>query len=114
MAEITYREATLKDAELAADIMTASFPALPQDPVITRYRWEQPRRGHSVGRYIAEYDGRPAAFLAWTHGPWEELPDRHCEIEVWLDKSMLDLDLLKPMWSWIEAKAIAEGDRKST
>src|SRR5579864_2168820 len=111
MAEITYREATLKDAELAADIMTASFPALPQDPVMTRYRWEQPRRGYSIGRYIAEYDGRPIAFLAWMHGPWAELADRHCEIEVWLDRSMLGENLLVPMWSWIEARALAEGSR---
>ncbi|MGA8923029.1 MAG: GNAT family N-acetyltransferase [Candidatus Dormiibacterota bacterium] len=109
MAEITYREATLEDAELAADIMTASFPTLPQDPVITRYRWEQPRRGYARGRYIAEHDGRPIAFLAWMHGPWAELPDRHCEIEVWLDRSMLGQNLLEPMWSWIEARALAEG-----
>jgi RimJ/RimL family protein N-acetyltransferase len=109
VAEITYREATLEDAELAADIMTASFPTLPQDPVITRYRWEQPRRGYSIGRYIVEFDGRPVAFLTWMHGPWAQLPDRHCEIEVWLDRSMLAQDLLEPMWSWIEAKALAEG-----
>lgn len=109
MAQITYREATLEDAELAADIMTASFPTLPQDPVITRYRWEQPRRRYAVGRYIAEHDGVPIAFLAWMHGPWSELPDRHCEIEVWLDQSRLGQNLLEPMWSWIEARALAEG-----
>ncbi len=109
MAGITYRKATLDDAELAADIMTASFPALPQDPVMTRYRWEQPRRGFRIGRYIAEQDGRPVAFLSWMHGPWAELPEKHSEIEVWLDRLMLDQNLLEPMWSWIEAKALAEG-----
>jgi len=109
MAAITYRDATLDDAELAADIMTASFPALPQDPVVTRYRWEQSRAGFAVGRYIAETDGRPIAFLAWRHGPWAELPDRDSEVEVWLDQSMLGHNLLKPMWSWIEARALREG-----
>lgn len=109
MAGTTYREATLDDAELAADIMTASYPAMAQDPVITRYRWEQPRRGYEIGRFIAEKDGRPIAFLGWMHGPWEKLPERHCEVEVWLDRSMLSHDLLKPMWAWIEAKAVAEG-----
>jgi RimJ/RimL family protein N-acetyltransferase len=109
MVGITYRETTLGDAELAADIMTASYPALAQDPVITRYRWEQPRRGYAIGRFIAEYNGRPIAFLAWMHGPWGKLPERHCEVEVWLDRSVLGDDLLKSMWAWIEAKAVAEG-----
>ncbi|HSP09537.1 MAG TPA: GNAT family N-acetyltransferase [Candidatus Dormibacteraeota bacterium] len=109
MAAITYREATLDDAELAADIMTASYPTLAQDPVITRYRWERPRHGHESERFIAERDDRPIAFLAWMHGPWAELPDRHCEVEVWLDRSMLGLHLLEPMWAWIEARAVAEG-----
>jgi len=111
MAGITYREATLDDAELAADIMTASWPALAQDPVITRYRWEQPRHGYETGRFIAELEGRQIAYLAWMHGPWSQLPERHCEIEVWLDRSMLGQGLLEPMWAWIEAKALAEGSR---
>lgn len=109
MAGTTYREATLDDAELAADIMSASYPAMAQDPVITRYRWEQPRRGYEIGRFIAERDGRPIAFLGWMHGPWEKLPERHCEVEVWLDRSMVGHDLLEPMWAWIEARAVAEG-----
>ncbi|HUY73650.1 MAG TPA: GNAT family N-acetyltransferase [Candidatus Dormibacteraeota bacterium] len=108
MAGITYRDATLDDAELAADIMTSSYPALAQDPVITRYRWEQPRHGYEIGRFIAEREGRPLGFLSWMHGPWADLPERHCEIEVWLDRSMLGPDLLKSMWAWIEARAIAE------
>lgn len=111
MAGITYREATLDDAELAADIMAASYPALAPDPVITRYRWERPRRGYEVGRFIAEREGSPIAFLAWMHGPWSELPERHCEIEVWLDRSALGERLLEPMWAWIEAGAVAEGSR---
>jgi GNAT superfamily N-acetyltransferase len=109
MDRITYREATLDDAELASDVMTTAYPRMPQDPVMTRYRWEGPRQGYAIGRYLAERDGRPIAFLGWIHGPWGELPDRHCEIELWLDKAELDTELLKAMWSWIEARAVAEG-----
>src|SRR5436305_1713876 len=76
MPSVTYRTATLGDAELAADLMTAAYPALPQDPVILRLRWERPRTGFAYGRFIAERDGGPICYLGWTHAPWEERPDR--------------------------------------
>ncbi len=50
MTEVNYRPAGLEDAELAADLMTASYPAMAQDPVITRRRWEQPKHGFSPRR----------------------------------------------------------------
>jgi RimJ/RimL family protein N-acetyltransferase len=109
MDGITYREASLDDAELASDVMTAAYPPMPQDPVMTRYRWERPRQRYATGRFIAERDRRPIAFLGWIHGPWKDLPDRHCEVEVWLDRADVDTELLKSMWSWIEARAVAEG-----
>ncbi|HEY1456642.1 MAG TPA: GNAT family N-acetyltransferase [Candidatus Dormibacteraeota bacterium] len=108
MGEVTYRAATLDDAELAADVMTAAYPSIVQDPVMTRTRWKQLREGFAVGRYLAERDGRPIAYLGWIHGPWEKLPDRHCEVEVWLDRSALDRDLLSSMWSWIAERTVAE------
>ncbi len=79
---ITYRPAALTDAELASDLMHATYPGISHDPVMTRLRWKWGRAGYSVGRYIGERDGQPVAFLAWLHGPWEKLPERHCEIEV--------------------------------
>jgi GNAT superfamily N-acetyltransferase len=111
VGEVTYREATFDDAELAADVMTATYPAMPQDPVMIRLRWENTREGFAVGRFIAECDGRPIAFLAWLHGPWGKLPDRHCEVEVWLDRAAMDRLLLRSMWSWIAERAEAEGAR---
>ncbi len=111
VSEVTYREATLDDAELAADIMTATYPALVNDPVITRLRWEHFREGYVAGRFIAELDGRPIAVLAWLHGPWDKLPDRHCEVEVWLDRAAMDRALLRSMWSWIAERAEAEETR---
>src|SRR5256714_4808884 len=82
MSAVSYRPATLADAELAADVMTAAYPAMPQDPVIMRLRWESPRKGFAHGRFIAERDGAPIGYLGWVHGPWDKLPDRHCEVEV--------------------------------
>jgi mycothiol synthase len=106
---MTYRPATLEDAELASDLMSASYAALPQDPLLVRYRWEHPRKDMKWARFIGEIDARPAAFLAWYHGPWEKLPDRHCEVEVWLDHAHLDRALLRAMFTWIGEGAVADG-----
>ena len=111
MSAITYRPATLDDAEIASDVMTAAYPSLTQDPLLLRYRWKYPRTGYESQRFIAESAGRPIAFTLWIHGPWAQVPDRHCEVEVWLDREHLDLDRLLSMWSWISDRAIAEDSR---
>lgn len=111
MGTPTYRPATSDDAELAADVMTASYPDLPVDPVLTRYRWEHPRHEWTTRRIIAELDGRPIAVVGWSHGPWEQVPQRHCYVEVWLDKAGLELELLTSMWKWVGADAAADGAR---
>jgi RimJ/RimL family protein N-acetyltransferase len=108
---VKYRTADFDDAELASDLMSLAYPAMRHDPVITRFRWENTRKGYEVGRFIAERDEKPIAFLAWMHGPWEKLPDRHCEVEVWLDKAALDGGLLDEMWSWIGDRAVEQGSR---
>ena len=111
MGEVAYRPATIDDAALAADVMTAAYPAIATDPVITRYRWENPRVGYEYTRFLAERGGRAIAFLATVHAPWEKLPDRHCEVELWLDRRDLDGGLADAMWRWIEARAIEQGTR---
>jgi RimJ/RimL family protein N-acetyltransferase len=111
MTKVTYRPAELDDAELAADLMTASYPTMAQDPVITRLRWEYPRRGFAYGRFIAEMNGKPVAFLAWVHGSWDAVEDGHCEVEVWLERSALDRALLVEMFTWIGDRAVAERSR---
>jgi RimJ/RimL family protein N-acetyltransferase len=108
---LTYRTATLEDAALASDLMSAAYPEMAHDPVLLRYRWATPRKGFAFGRYIAEMERRPIAFLGWVHGPWEEIADRHCEVEVWLDLAQLDHDLLTRMWSWIADEAVEQGTR---
>ena len=109
MGEITFRAATIDDAELATAVMTAAYPAMAHDPAVTRYRWRTPRRGYSYGRFIGELDGQAVAFTGWVHGPWDRLPDRHCEVEVWLDRAVPDRGLLKTVWTWISQQATAEG-----
>lgn len=109
MSAITYRPATLDDAELASDLMAAAYPVMVHDPVVLRYRWEHQRRGFTAGRFIAEREVGPIGFVGWYHGPWSELPDRHCEIEVSLIRDHLDVDVLGDMWGWISERAIAEG-----
>lgn len=106
---VTYRPASLDDAGLASDLMTAASLTTAHDPVVLRFRWENNRKGYEVGRFIAEREGRPIAFLAWLHGPWEKLPERHCEVEVWLDRAHLDVGLLSELWTWIDDAAIAQG-----
>lgn len=108
---LRYRTASLEDATLAADVMHAAYPAITHDPQMIRFRWENPRLGYEAGRFLAEQEGRPVAFLAWLHGPWAKLPDRHCEVEVWLDRAHLDLGLLVELWSWIELEAVAQDSR---
>jgi len=108
---VTYRPATLDDAELASDLMTAAYPAMAQDRVMLRYRWERPRAGFESARYIAEKSGQPIAYLAWLHGPWAQTPDRHCEVEVWLDSDHVDREVLSRMWSWIGDQAVEQGTR---
>lgn len=107
----TFRPATLEDAALAADLMTASYPAIAQDPEVTRYRWEHPRANWARGRFIAELGGRPIAFLAWLHGHWDQRLERHCEVEVWLDQARLESELLTFLWMRIGAEAEADGAR---
>lgn len=109
MSTITYRPATLDDAELASDLMTAAYPAMVHDPVVLRYRWDLRRKGFESARFIGESGGRSVAFLAWLHGPWSEVPDRHSEVEVWLRRDALDVDKLEAMWGWISERAVAVG-----
>jgi RimJ/RimL family protein N-acetyltransferase len=103
------RPATLDDAPLAADLMTAAYPRFAQDPIVTRYRWERTRRGWTARRYIAEVDGRPIAFVDWLCGPPEQDRERHCEIGVALHASELDVDLLVYLWRWAADGSEADG-----
>jgi hypothetical protein len=53
------------DAAITADLMSSAYPEMPEDPVMLRYRWENPRQEMLFGRFIAEMSGRPR-----LPGPW--------------------------------------------
>jgi len=109
VSKVSYKPATLDEAELASDVMTSAYPSLPQDPVLVRYRWENPRLGFEYMRFLAYRDGLAIAFVGSVHAPWEKLPDRNCEVEVWLDKAEHSGEMLESMYRWIEANAVAGG-----
>src|SRR5437870_11581108 len=61
-----------------------------------------------LGVRISSLSGRPRRRADCVHGPWAKLPERHCEVEVWLDQSQHELELVTEMWSWIADRAMAE------
>jgi GNAT superfamily N-acetyltransferase len=105
------RPAAPHEAELAADLMTAAFPREPQDPILTARRWNHPKDGWSHGRFIANFGDTPVAFVEWQHGSWALLPERHCWVEVWLDRAHMDEGVLTYLWEWAEDSAAAAGAR---
>lgn len=111
MPDLAYRPAGLDDAQLASDLMTAAYPAMPQDPVLKRYRWDHPSRSRTYSRFIAEMDGVPVAFLTCVHNPWKEPSERHSYVDVWLDRDRLEPGLLTTLWQWLGAVAEADGAR---
>jgi RimJ/RimL family protein N-acetyltransferase len=111
VTQLLFRAATLEDAALAADLMTAAYPAFASDPVVMRYRWEHLRAGWATGRHIAQIEGRPVAYVDWLHGPPEQDPKRHCEVGVALDQAAMSIDLLVTLWRWISDQAVEGGSR---
>lgn len=112
MKEPRLRPATLDDAALASDLMTAAYPSIPADPIITRYRWEHPRKGWTFGRFIASVDDQPVAFIDWWQSPVEQDPERHCAIGVSLDRAHSDVELLTYLWQWATDQVQASGSRR--
>jgi GNAT superfamily N-acetyltransferase len=111
MTKPVIRPASLDDAALAADLTTAAYPPEPEDPVVTRYRWEHPRDGWSFARFIAEVDRKPVGYLWWAHGPWDQVPERHCDIGVDVDQERQTDELMTSLWEWIADQAAADGGR---
>src|SRR2546427_12658318 len=111
MTKPLIRPATLDAAELAADLMTAASPAEPMDPQVTRYRWAHPRAKWTVRRFIAEVEHRQVSYLNFAHGPWEQVPEGHCDVDVSTDEASQTTDLLAAVWEWIGAAAGEDGAR---
>jgi GNAT superfamily N-acetyltransferase len=111
MAKLKFRQAGLDDAALAADLVTASYPDEPLDPMVTRFRWAHPREDWTLQRSIAELNRRPIAYTLVAHGPWEQVPERHCDLEFYVDRASQSDDVLTSVLEWVGERAVAEGGR---
>lgn len=109
MATFVCRPAGLEDAALASDVITASYPELPEDPKLKRYFWMHPRSEWRTARFIAEVEGEPVALIGWTHAPWEHTSAHNSYVEVYLDKARLGSDLPVTLWEWVTTDALANG-----
>jgi GNAT superfamily N-acetyltransferase len=109
MATFTCRPAGLEDAELASDLITASYPELPEDPKLKRYFWAHPRSAWRTARFIVEVGAEPVALVGWTHAPWDDASPRNSYVEVYLDKARLASGLPASLWDWATKDALAEG-----
>jgi GNAT superfamily N-acetyltransferase len=109
MPDPAFRPATMDDVALAADLMTSSYPAEPEDPLVAGYRWAHPRDGWSIRRFIGERERRPIGYAVVSHGPWDQVPERHCNVEVHVDRAVESIELLTASLTWIEEQALADG-----
>jgi GNAT superfamily N-acetyltransferase len=111
MVEPKMRPASIDDAALASDLITAAYPAEPEDPEVTRFRWAHPKDGWTQRRFIASMNGQPIACVWLVHGPWDEVPERHCDIGADVDLAHQTDELLRFFWTWIADQAVADGAR---
>jgi GNAT superfamily N-acetyltransferase len=111
MAKPVFRPATIDDSELAADLMTAAYPPEPVDPQVTRFRFAHPRDKWTIRRFIADVDARPIASLNFAHGPWEMVPEGHCDVDAQVPEADQSKGLLTLTWEWIAEQAVADGAR---
>jgi RimJ/RimL family protein N-acetyltransferase len=109
--ELDIRPATLEDAGLAADLMTSAYPPEPMDPLVTRYRWAHPRADWTYGRFIAELKGQPVAHLWSAHGPWEKVPERHCDLGIDVNQAHQSDEVMDLAAEWIAGHAVEDGAR---
>jgi len=91
--------------------MTAAYPSEPVDPEIARFRFAHPRDKWTIRRFIGELDGRPVAALNFAHGPWEMVPEGHCDVDAQVPEADQSKELLTFMWEWIAEQAVGDGAR---
>jgi hypothetical protein len=99
MAAVTYRRDG-GDAEVASDLMTASYPALPQDPSFA-IAGRTPASATSA-RFLAQRDAESSP-ISDGSGPWSKLPTGTASRGLWTGRPRPSL--LTDMWEWIAADA---------
>ena len=81
---LSFRPATLDDAAIEADVVTALFPDEPLDPGIVRAWWKSHDPDDTVERFIALSDGRVAGKVGRFHPAWAKMPARYDRLSVLL------------------------------
>ncbi|TMF28606.1 MAG: GNAT family N-acetyltransferase [Chloroflexi bacterium] len=76
VADMTLREATIKDATFAADLDTALYPDDPQDAKVYAHRWAHPDQNFVRERFIGEVAGKPVGYAYHHHAKWEQMTER--------------------------------------
>ena len=110
MSSFRFRPATLDDARISADIVTAYHPDEPCDPSIERYVWANPNPEDFVERFVAETsESKPVAVASWYHADWSKLPRRFAALRVNVVPELASGSALGELFAFVEDRAVAGG-----
>src|SRR5439155_1064766 len=112
MDGLHFRDATLDDANFYADVFTALRPTRPTDPVVERYRWEQPDDTYVSRRWVVQRDGRDIGVATFDHPAWARLQVPHGDIGGDLMPERRDRSTLDALLAEMERRLVAEGARR--
>lgn len=112
-ADLSLREATLRDAEFVADLETAVHPEDPQDPVTTKDYWRNPEETARIERFIAELDGARVAYAAQRHDLWKT-PERFGSVNAELTPDARTAARLDALLAAMEDRSRSDGTEKLT
>ena len=113
VADIDLREATLADAEFAADLETAVRPDDPRDPVSLKDYWKNPEENAKVERFIGEIGGERVAYAHQRHELWKT-PKRYGNVTGELLPSHRTPARIDALLAAMEKRSRADGTKTFT
>ena len=108
MDSLTFRAATLDDAEYWADVWTSAHP-FAVDPVDTRYWWSQPQRTYLSRQFIVARGGSRIGVGQIEHQNWDLVPGRFGTVGAEVLPEFRDAAALDAILSELERRVVAEG-----
>ncbi len=108
VADMTLREATLADAEFAADMETAIRPDDPRDPVTLKDYWRNPEENAKIERFIAEIGGDRVGYAHQRHELWKT-PKRYGGVSGDLMPSHRTAARIDALFGAMEERSRADG-----
>lgn len=108
-AELVLRPAGIDDAAFVADVLTAARPDDPEDPVVTRYRWEHPNDDVAWERSVVAVNGRDAGMCAYGRSPWGRSRGRYARLQAELVPSARTAARLEALVAILERRAADDG-----